>query len=64
MTETEAKEMIVTELEDKGYKGIDVKSITLAENSIRAAVSYSLHGLDSYKEIIILRVTGQWKVLA
>ena len=67
MTDKEAEKMIIDALEKNNCYDILFQSLILAENTIRAAVTYKQHGDGSFsehfKEILILRTAGQWRVL-
>lgn len=66
MTKEEAIELITKQLEKNNCYDINFKSLVLSENTIRAAVTYKQHGgefIERYKELLILRTAGKWRIL-
>ena len=67
MTDKEAEKMITDALNKQSGYDISFQSLIITENTIRAAVTYKQHGDGSFsehfKEILILRTAGQWRVL-
>ncbi len=67
MTQNEAEQLIIEALEKDNCSNINFKSVVMGENTIRASVTFKrdVGGAlkDDQKELIILRMAGQWRVL-